>query len=321
MPVRPFHIIMLTFLRNRLVWLFVPSHSSSTPMRLLCLIAVATTIASCQPATHHHASYPEPFPDTVALSFLPGIVSADSLDFNAAFSPDGRTFYFCRSVNRKWSIWQTTFDGNNWSAPALAPFADTAWSQADPFITPDSTVYFISNQPTEENAPPGDFDIWYAHQATDGSWEAPVNLTAVNSDSTEYYVSLARNGNLYFASNRGGGYDIYSSARINGHYARPVLLSAAINSPVMEHDPCISPDEQLLLFTSVNRDGGMGEGDVYVSRKDAQGNWGTAKNLGPAVNTTSYEYCAAFSPDGKYLFFSSDNDVKWISMKKAGLPE
>lgn len=33
-------------------------------------------------------AYPEPSPDSVAIPFLPGVVSKDSLDFNAAFSAE-----------------------------------------------------------------------------------------------------------------------------------------------------------------------------------------------------------------------------------------
>src|SRR5687768_8802204 len=61
--------------------------------------------------------YPTPVPDTTAATFLPGIVSTEGLDFNAAFSPDGKTFYFARSKNRKYIILETRFDGNKWSAP------------------------------------------------------------------------------------------------------------------------------------------------------------------------------------------------------------
>ena len=38
--------------------------------------------------------YPQPYPDSVAKVFLQGLVSKDSVDFGAAFSPDGKYFYF-----------------------------------------------------------------------------------------------------------------------------------------------------------------------------------------------------------------------------------
>jgi Tol biopolymer transport system component len=151
-----------------------------------------------------------------------------------------------------------------------------------------------------------------------GKWSAPENLRAVNSDSTEYYVSLADNGNIYFASNRAGGlgdHDIYVSRLVEGNYTVPENLGPAVNSPAMEHDPCISRDDRLLYFTSVDRKDSHGSGDIYFTRKDARQQWAPARNAGPHVNTDTYEYCAYLTPDGRYLFFSSNFDVKWIDTR------
>ncbi len=283
-------------------------------MKLLCFFAAVLCLGFRSSAVR--IPYPSPQPDTAALKFLPGIVSSDSLDFNASFSPDGRTFYFCRSANGKWNIWQTNYDGGKWAAPRPAPFSEPAYSQADPFFGPDGALYFISNRPVQAADTAGDFDIWRVRPDNNGGWSAPENVQGVNSDSTEYYVSLAANGNIYFASNRSGDFEIYYSRLENGRYTAPENLGPAVNAPGMEHDPCISPDEKLLLFTAVDRPGGFGSGDIYISRKTAEGKWGKAANAGPAVNTATYEYCSYLTPDGKYLFFSSDYDVKWVSAKQ-----
>jgi Tol biopolymer transport system component len=210
--------------------------------------------------------YPEPKPDTTALRFLPGIVCSENLDFNSCFSPDGRTFYFARSHNGKYLLLETEFNGKDWSAATPVTFVDTTYSNADPFIASDGSLYFISDMPKDPNDTARDFDIWLV-KPIDSTWSKPVNVTAVNSDSTEYYVSLAANGNLYFASNREGGvgeHDIYVSRMIDGHYSSPENLGAAINSTNMEHDPLISPDEKLLIFTTIGRQDGFGEADLIT---------------------------------------------------------
>ena len=46
-----------------------------------------------------------------------------------------------------------------------------------------------------------DFDISVVNPI-DSTWSKPLNVTEVNSDSIKYSVSIADNGNLYFASNR-----------------------------------------------------------------------------------------------------------------------
>src|SRR4051812_15621128 len=93
--------------------------------------------------TSFEISYPQPFPDTTAIIFLPNVVSKDGLDFNSVFSPDGKSFYFTRSKNRQWDIYVTTHDGKNWSEPVLTPFSDTTYSEADPAFSADGKLYFI----------------------------------------------------------------------------------------------------------------------------------------------------------------------------------
>lgn len=259
-------------------------------------------------------AYPLPQPDSTALLFMPGIVCSDSLDFNAAYSPDGRSFYFTRRL-KKWMMLVSRYDGRQWSRPVPAPFTDTAYAEADATFGPDGAVYFISNRPRNEADTIPDYDIWRRTPLANGAWSEPENVTAVNSDSTEYYISFAANGNMYLASFRPGGRgegDIYVSRWVNGQYTQPENLGPAINSPHTEHDPAITPDEEYLVYTAADRPAGFGEADLYGARRGPGQSWQKAVNLGTRVNTPTYEYCSYFSPDGKYFFFSSEWEVKWI---------
>ncbi len=284
------------------------------------LIVISFQLVRCSEKADIHINYPADQPDSIALSFLPEIVSRpDSLDFNSAFSPDGKLFYFARSQGGKYDVYQTAFDGNTWGHPVLAPFSTTEYSEADPFILPDGSLYFISDKPQDASDTIRDFDIWVIRPEKNGTWSTPENVREVNSDSTEYYVSLSSNGNLYFASNRPGGYgshDIYVSEFLNGKYSTPVNLGTSVNTAEMEHDPLISKDELFIIFTAVNRQGGFGQGDLYYAvRKSVDEPWGSSTNLGERFNTPTYEYCSYLTPDNKFFFYSSDYDVKWISAK------
>jgi len=236
-------------------------------------------------------------------------VSKEGLDFNAAFSRDGKTFYFCRSIKGKYIIMESVFDGTNWSVPQSSLLFDTVYSNADPFFTPDGTIYFISSRPKNSSDTTDDFDIYRMRQEQ-GHWSGPEYLPEVNSDSTEYYVSLSASGNMYFASDRETNLDIFVSEFKNGNFTVPVNLGSVVNSDAGEHDPFIAPDESFLIFNS-DRPGGYGEADLYISRRDGD-EWQAPKNMGRPINTATYEYCSNMSPDGKFFFYSSEFDVKWI---------
>ncbi len=154
----------------------------------------------------------------------------------------------------------------------------------------------------------------FTSPTSNGRWSAPQRFDVINSDSSEYYISFARNGNLYFASSRKGGYgeeDIYISRLVDNRYTEPVNLGPAINTERSEYDPCISGNEDLMIFTSANRADTYGKGDLYAALQ-GDNTWLAASNLGSAFNTPTRDYCAYFSPDNVWFFFSSQKDVKWV---------
>ena len=258
-------------------------------------------------------------PGTTPEVFAPGIVSTSRGEFNAAFSPDGKEFYF--SVNEpsgRETMMFMTRKNNQWTSPQSVPFVSSQ-NDCDPFFSFDgSRLYFISTRPKKKRAGSRDWDIWYVEK-TGAGWSEAINIgPPVNSDVDEYYVSLTKDGIIYFASNRAGGlgsFDIYKSRLVDGHYTKPENLGASINTEYLEHDPFIAHDESYMLFTSVDRPGGFGSGDLYISCRKKDGTWTKSNNLGKAFNTSGYDFCPMVSPDGKYFFFTKRGDIYWVSME------
>jgi Tol biopolymer transport system component len=281
-------------------------NTSLTATGLIILLAACLANCSCNSSG---IAYPAPAPDSLPAIFLPGIVSKDSLDFNASFAADGKTFFFSRSNNRKYAIFESVYRNNKWQPETISSLFDTSYSNTDPFVAYDSAIYFISNRPKDNRDTTGDYDIYRMKRLGNG-YGAPEYLANVNSDSTEYYVSVSRAGNIFFSSYRNGNLDLYMSKKIANGYATPVNLGKTINTIFDEHDPLIAPDESFLVFPS-DRPGGLGEADLYISHK-VNNEWTSPVPLGHHINTKRYEYCPYLSPDGKYFFFSSEWEVKWI---------
>jgi len=243
-----------------------------------------------------------------AKLFAEGVINTDADEYGLAFTPDGKTLYFTRRVNRRDSefIYVSRSENGKWSAPELAPFSGRYFDK-EPFVAPDGKrIFFASLRPVDGVEPKNhrDFNIWFVEKTASG-WSEPKHVgAAINSPAYENYPSVAANGTLYFAGEREGGKggnDLYRARLVNGKYEQVERLDE-LNTPHVDADPYIAPDESYLIFCS-DRSGGSGSGDLYISF-NRNGRWTEPKNLGAAINTPDFEYTPLISPDGKRLFFS-----------------
>ena len=245
--------------------------------------------------------------------FAEGIISTNLNERDMAISPDGRELFFTivGPQNIFSSIFQMTRDENgNWSYPVTAPFSGM-YGDLEPAFTADGKrLFFVSNRPIRPGSEKKDYDIWYVDKLN-GNWGQPVNIgVPVNTTANEFYPSIARNGNLYFTAEyeKGKGKeDIYVSKWENGKYSEPLSIDTAVNSATYEFNAFVSPDEDLILFSSYGRDDDHGHGDLYISLKDKSGKWQPARNLS-IINSSRLDYCPFVSFDRKVLFFTSEKN-------------
>lgn len=142
------------------------------------------------------------------------------------------------------------------------------------------------------------------------SWTNPRNLGQnVNTNKFDSQPSLSSDGKtIYFSSARNGGYgesDIYKTEFRNGKFSIPVNLGPEINTPGKEEGVFIHPDNQTLYFTS-NYHPGLGGADIFMSKKQADGSWGTPINLGYPINTNEQEWSISVDANGKFAYMVSD---------------
>ncbi len=249
--------------------------------------------------------------------FAPGIISTDQNELNSIFSPKGDEFFFAIYTKaRKYVMMHTKQVNGVWKKPEVFPFSGE-FTDVDMAFSPDgNTLYFCSNRPSIWDR--RQMDIWYCVRTSNG-WSDPQNLgKPVNSAQDETYPWITQNGTMYFASSREGNLgekDLYYSTVKNGKFSEPVQLGEAINSEHGEGDTYVAPDESYLIVSSWGRPDSHGRGDLYISFKKKDGSWSKVVNMGDTFNTASTEYCPAISPDGKYLFYTSGGDIKWVDAK------
>ncbi len=282
--------------------------------KLLPLILILLISPLCQLARAQSNGYIDTkLPGLKSQVFAEGLVSvAGRFEYGSVFSPDGKEFYYAVIKNGKESIWGMRYEKGSWSKPKVV-IEDEYAGFNDPFLSPDgSRLYYISKYREEENHNRTDYDIWYSERRGK-DWSKPINAgPEINTKGNEYYISFTADGTMYFSTNHyGGNHDIYSSEMKDGEFQKAVKESAAINTPDYEADVFIAPDESYIIFAS-SRSSGLGRGDLYISFKK-NGQWTPAKNMGKAVNTQGHELCPFVTYDGKYLFYTSNGDIYWVS--------
>jgi len=257
--------------------------------------------------------------------FAEGIISTQDDEAGGTFNPDGNEFYFVKFTQyttfpRMGLICVSRFRNGALSQPEVVPFSGRDLD-FPPKISPDGkTMYFSSFRPAPGKADRA-FRIWAVDRAGDGWGEPRLLPDTVNLEkSANFAPSVTRDGTLYFTSTREGGKPhIYRSRFVNGSYVEPEKLGPEINSEFNESDPYISPDERVLIFASSGNNLGEPDrpetlhgGGVLYSRADLyistniDGKWSHARHLGSNVNSAADEGSPSLTPDGKYLFFSSE---------------
>jgi Tol biopolymer transport system component len=278
---------------------------------------VAPAGPAAPPAPASPYALPEPAPDPVL--FAPGVISTGEFESSPSFTPDGQMVYFVRSEPRRgrWTIFQSHFEAGRWTQPGIAPFSGQ-FRDSDPYVTADGRqFFFISDRPVDGLAK-ADMDIWIMERTPQG-WSEPHNPGApLNSAQSEWHPTMTKRGTLYFGSSRPGGYgltDLYRATSGGGEW-HVENLGAPVNTTGYEYEPLIAADESVLIFMAYRPDA-HGSSDLYISRS-AGNSWTAPVNLGPSVNSTELEFGANFSPDGKYLFFTSTR--KFVSAATALTP-
>lgn len=101
--------------------------------------------------------------------------------------------------------------------------------------------------------------------------------------------------------------DIFVSERMDPEAewepARPVR---GINSSYNEGSAALSPDGQSLYFIRCQTPDGLGSCDIYTATRNDTGGWTNIRNLGPNINTRSWDSHPSLSKGGDTLFFVSD---------------
>ncbi|HPQ08694.1 MAG TPA: OmpA family protein [Bacteroidia bacterium] len=240
-------------------------------------------------------------------------------EYFPSITADGETFIFTRKVGQQEDFYISTKVNGKWQAAVPLKEINSYGNEGSPSISADGKIMFFAscmniegNYGSPDRKGYGSCDIFYSERIN-GKWSKPVNVgPPINTQHWETQPSFSSDGRtLYFVRgyvNRGEikQGDIYMAVMDeNGKFSEPVKLGSNINTDRDEESVFIHPDNQTLYFSS-NGHIGMGGLDIYMSKRQADGSWGPAINLGYPINTNNDENSLLVDPSGKIAYFASN---------------
>ncbi len=301
---------------------------------IIYLIVTGIILASCTQTKPKFIETKDAYfgltaPGLIPEVFAPGIVSDTSWAEHCqmAISPEGDEIYWSAwsskypptdtSMKNSEQIYFSKFNDGLWSKPAVAEFIKDHLDclNGGPGFSPDGNrLYFYSTGIPDGL---GEKDVWYVERTNNG-WSKPINAgEPLNTADGDWTPSFHKNG---FAYHMGNYYYNQNEKPLkfkyeDGKFSEPdTVIIHPDYRPVWAF--YVSPDEDYLVFSGLNREVGYGSLDIYICFKTDNNTWGTPINMGDQINTDKMERFPVVSPDGKYLFFmrhTPGQDIFWVS--------
>jgi outer membrane protein OmpA-like peptidoglycan-associated protein/Tfp pilus assembly protein PilF len=250
---------------------------------------------------------------------LTGPINTSDDEYFPSLSIDGSTLVFTRQARVAalnghtsqeelfYSIWKDTC----YEVPKAFPNPiNTGRNEGTQSLSQDGRIMFFTACSRPDSK--GGCDLYYCVKSGD-SWSDPINIgNPINTGHWESTPFLAQDSkNLYFSSNRPGGYggmDIWrSTLQPDRSWSNPQNMGPIINSVRDEMSPVLLVDGKTLFFAS-NGHVGMGGFDLYKGDLTDISETSSLINLGYGINTFHDEDAITINAHSSSGLFMSDRD-------------
>lgn len=209
--------------------------------------------------------------DVSGIQALPEFRNEEGLNQGAiAISPDGNTIIYSRGNSTspkdlpENALFASYFRGSGFTQPIWMPVnEDEFWWNSTPAFSPDgSELYFASNRPGGY----GGIDLYKATKLANGDFGNAVNLgPTINTPGNELFPRMAPDGKFFFSSDGHPGYgklDLFVAEK--NENGTQIVKNLGKNFNTKDDDFGIFFTEYPKAgFISSNREGGVGDDDIY----------------------------------------------------------
>jgi outer membrane protein OmpA-like peptidoglycan-associated protein len=190
---------------------------------------------------------------------------------------------------------------------------NSQYAELTPLISSDGNNLYFIRKDHPQNIKRKQQDIWYATKDANGKWSEAKNLgRPINNKSHNNIISVSPDGNtlvvgsVYDAQGefKKGGVSISTKGRDGWGIPKEIKIKNYYNNSIY-FGICMSADRQKLIM-ALDRKGGEGDLDLYVSFVQPDGTWSEPKSLGTRLNTFGREVGPFLAADDKTLYFATD---------------
>ncbi|HTE46880.1 MAG TPA: hypothetical protein VK636_16655 [Gemmatimonadaceae bacterium] len=256
---------------------------------------------------------PHGLPYTVER-MAPNVISTRDYERDGTFTPDGKTFYFTKRTIWPYfsAICVSHLRDGRWTEPVVAPFSGQ-FGDLTPFVSIDGAhLYFASRRPVN-GIPSPVYNIWVVDQTPTG-WSAPHALPdPINGRGSVIAPVTTRDGSLYFIA--GDEPHVFVARRQGDGWSAPVLAAGPSEPGIYELSAYVDPDEHFMIVAVIGREDALNtkeaiyqHADLYVRDRAGSG-WSPMRHLAAPINSGAEEGSPFVSPDGRYLYFTSERGV------------
>lgn len=121
----------------------------------------------------------------------------------------------------------------------------------------------------------------------------------------DYLLLFTSKRNSLMSIERTSNEDLFFTRKEDGQWMEAQPFNT-INTTYNEGSACLSKDGKTLYFARCNSPDSFGNCDIFEATLTADSVWGNVRNLGTAINTSSWDSHPSTSHSGDTLFFASD---------------
>ncbi|HEY9116610.1 MAG TPA: hypothetical protein VIN11_02225, partial [Roseivirga sp.] len=194
---------------------------------------------------------------------------------------------------------------------------NSTYDEHSPIVSPDGQkIYLVrSGHPMNVGGAIDPGDIWYAEK-TENGWSEPAHAgNLINHSGLNGVVGFSADGLrmylLNYVDEQGDGIGnlrngIAVTNWVNGAWSKPERLRIQYFSNNSPHLSATINQEETVLILAMRSYLTEGNEDLYVSFKQADGQWSQPESLGSTVNTYGEEWSPYLASDNETLYFTSN---------------